>query len=83
MNKIEEILCKKFGVENLEDLSEAIEYVQHRTYDVDKISEAMQEYAELYCEEFRQRLLKSGFHYENVHAVDFSTIETLELPEHE
>lgn len=47
------------------------------------ISGNMKEYAELYCEEFRRNLLNSGYHYENLHIVDFTTVETLPLHPHE
>ena len=51
--------------------------------DYEEVANAMKEYAELYCEEFRQHLLKSAYHYENLHVVDFSTVETLLLHPHE
>lgn len=58
MSKIEEILCSKFGVEisNISDtelgLAQALEYEYHRTVDVKKLKECMEEYAKFKLEEF-------------------------------
>lgn len=87
MKRPEEILCKYFGCERIEDLSEAIEREQYRTYDVDKIVKAMTEYAIEMCERQREICTDEacttwghGCDYD-VKVVDQSSILNSPLPE--
>lgn len=73
MNKIKEIILRNFGSNPSKETADIWRNTEN----------AMKEYAELYCEEFRKNLLKSAYHYENLHAVDFSAVETLPLHPHE
>ena len=90
MTRSEEILCEVFGCD-LKDLSEAVEYEQHRTYDVDKIIKAMTQYAIEMCEKQKKICLeqvtvgKKGafgiyWHDPNV-VVDDTSILNSRLPE--
>jgi len=80
MTKLEEIFCDEFQCE-LANLSEQIEYVQHRTYDIQKLKNVVKIYSNWFVSQTLEELstkVRMKFVQDDSDFMDggYSTIDT-------